>query len=348
VAAAGGAIAGIVGWRLRGDGDSRRLWEFPTPLAITSPPAVGGGAVYVLSGEAGLHAVDAATGQERWTFARDSWLVKAACAAGRMVYVACSVRESLREAAAFVALDAISGRQRWSLFTGEPASMMPAVSGGTLYVSGADERGLPVGLYALDSDTGTQRWHFSGPRRIIFDAPVVADGVVYFSAVEEGIFAVDAATGVQRWMRSIAGWSGALAVADRMVYVIVEGEGLLVLDAASGAERGQFRVPVDRSAVVVADGTVYFSGHDLYAVDAITGRQRWTFASADSIDGVSTPAVAGGVVYVGDSGALVALDAVTGERRWTYSKDDRLFYEPAVTDDAVYVCTTGALVALRR
>ena len=50
----------------------------------------------------------------------------------------------------------------------------------------------------------------------------------------------------------------------------------------------------------------------IYALNAATGRLRWTGA-AGNVSVESSPAVAGGVVYVvNDNGNVYALDAATG------------------------------------
>jgi outer membrane protein assembly factor BamB len=62
------------------------------------------------------------------------------------------------------------------------------------------------------------------------------------------------------------------------------------------------------SGPVVAGGTVYVASVEVYALDAATGRPRWTYATGDFFD--SGPAVAGDTVYAsdGDNGTY-ALDA---------------------------------------
>src|SRR6476659_3716762 len=64
------------------------------------------------------------------------------------------------------------------------------------------------------------------------------------------------------------------------------------------------------SSPVWSNGVIYFGSddHNLYAVDASTGRQNWKFSTLGPVP--STPAVAGGVVYFASyDGKLYALDA---------------------------------------
>ena len=64
------------------------------------------------------------------------------------------------------------------------------------------------------------------------------------------------------------------------------------------------------SSLAVAGGTVYVASGDgqVYALDAATGRPRWTYTTGSIL--YSSPAVAGGTVYVSDdNGTVYALDA---------------------------------------
>lgn len=75
---------------------------------------------------------------------------------------------------------------------------------------------------------------------------------------------------------------------------------------------------------VVADGIVYFGSTDynLYAIDAVSGQQKWKFRTLGNRQIVSTPAIADGVVYfLGYDALLYALDAATGVQKWTFSTE---------------------------
>ncbi|RNJ26306.1 outer membrane protein assembly factor BamB family protein [Halosegnis longus] len=120
-------------------------------------------------------------------------------------------------------------------------------------------------VYAIDAQTGTQRWRFDPEAGSIRTSPTVADGTVYVGTTN--LEAIDAATGRRRWQ---------FETADSI-----------------------------RSSPTVAGSTVYIGSHDtrLYAVDTETGRQRWAFETDDPVQ--SSPTVKDGTVYVGGQDATV-------------------------------------------
>jgi len=88
----------------------------------------------------------------------------------------------------------------------------------------------------------------------------------------------------------------------------------------------------------VVNGIVYVGSWDknLYAIDAVTGKEKWRFATGDKVD--SSPAVANGIVYVGSNDKnLYAIDAVTGKEKWRFATGDWVESSPAVANGIVYV-----------
>jgi outer membrane protein assembly factor BamB len=86
------------------------------------------------------------------------------------------------------------------------------------------------------------------------------------------------------------------------------------------------------------DGSRVFVGStdgNVYAVAQSDGQQAWRAETGSPV--ISSPAVAGGVVYVGSFGALLALDAASGAERWTFATGAAVDSSPVVVRDVVYV-----------
>ena len=117
------------------------------------------------------------------------------------------------------ALDAVSGKERWTFFTDSPIRFAPAYWKGRLYIAGDDGY-----LYCLRAKTGTLIWRRrGGPRedmvlgnsRMISrwparGAPTIIDDIVYFSAgiwPSEGIYiyALEPETGKVIWVNDSSG-----------------------------------------------------------------------------------------------------------------------------------------------
>jgi glucose dehydrogenase len=257
---------------------------------------------------------------------------------------------STRPGGVLQALDGGTGALLWS-FDGPPGHLVlasPAVAGGIVYIA-ADA------LYAVDTGTGTQRWRFPAAGST---APAVAGGVVHVSSDDGSTYALDAPTGQRRWSVTTgtrySAAASALTVVDGVVYVSSQ-SGTQALDAVTGSVRWHVPVPSDESPAVV-DDTVYVATGSvdpgrqapsgLHALDARTGSVRWQNQRVGLV--TSSPALAGGVVYVqSQSGFVYALNARTGGQIWSSGMETVPRTAPAVANGVVYVSgLDGRLCAL--
>ena len=214
----------------------------------------------------------------------------------------------------------------WKFKTAGRVISSPAVAGGTVYVGSSD-----MHLYAVDRATGTQRWKFAtkGP---VHSSPAVADGLVYAGSVDGNFYAVDTATGQLKWTFA------------------TKGERRFTAPGIHGAMPRTERMPdpfdVFLSSPVVSGSTVLFGSGDqhVYALDALTGKLKWSFPTGDVVH--ASPAVANDVVYIGSwDRNLYALDLASGRERWRYTTgNDTTIYNQigiassaAVTGGRVFV-----------
>ncbi|MET9168088.1 PQQ-binding-like beta-propeller repeat protein [Streptomyces cellulosae] len=264
---------GVQGWEAS---TGQKLWEltgcqtdFESPEA---GPALFDGTAYVWQ-DARLRALDARTGEERWTYPIGDAAscggvpVRLTAAPDGYVYVCAGTR--------VLALEAGSGHVRWhfeapAVFLCPPAFVPgPAVTGGGVYL--ADYLGT---VYALDATDGRDRWRIATEARSSVEPVLVAAGHVHVGS-GKGLYTLDAVTGTPKWRFQ------------------------------SGGEIV--------GAPAVAEGRIHFgsSDHLLYTLKADDGRLRWKLATGGEITG--SPVVRDGVVYACSKDRCVyALDAEKG------------------------------------
>jgi outer membrane protein assembly factor BamB len=128
-------------------GQPVELWRAEVGAEFKASLAMAGGVLFVSSSDGTLHALEAATGSEKWAFHTDGRNAKFPTVADGLVFFGSGDR-------ALYAVDAATGTERWRLpDVGDNAGTL-AVDG-TLYVT-AD-----AGLLALDAATGAERWRYT-------------------------------------------------------------------------------------------------------------------------------------------------------------------------------------------
>jgi outer membrane protein assembly factor BamB len=239
-------------------------WRATHAVSNPSNATVGAGAVYVGSEFGDLVAIDDAAGTELWRTAVSTTggPVKTPAFAGGKVYVTAA-------GGGYVAVDATDGSVIWRHDTGDLETGTAVVTDGIAYAAGS-KGGSEGTLWALDAESGTERWRVELP----IGNPAIADGVAYAMSAELGVYALDAATGEQLWNFPVNGWTRPLGVADGVVYVPADSEHrVYAVDAATGDELWHYDVDsgID-CCIAVAKGAVYV-GTFLGGVYAIGGTE---------------------------------------------------------------------------
>lgn len=132
--------------------------------------------------------------------------------------------------------------------------------------------------------------------------------------------------------------SGHPTVSGGIVYFGLCDGNVYALDATTGAFKWKYQAGLhgDVSSPAVSGGMVYIGSENVYALDASTGAFKWKYTTAGA---VSSPTISNGFVYVGSADNNVyALDATTGALKWKYTTGGTVIYSsPAVSGGMVYV-----------
>ena len=274
-----------------------------------SSPAVANGKVYFGSGDGGVYAVDAQTGQLIWKFSTSDVVHASPAVVNGVVYIG-SWDSYL------YALDADNGQEKWRFHGGEDNFVHNQVGfqSSAAVVDGVVYKGCRDGhFYALDAGTGRKKWDYMTNLSWVNATPAVRDGIVYTGTSDSGrFFALDAKTGRLRFNFSAKGQVfSSPAVAGDIVYFGVSNGRLYAVNAKSGNQVWMFQTEAaknDPMKILKPDGSFdvqktygpYF--HDYQ--DMVLA-----FEKVFSVGAIwSSPVVDHGVVYFGSTdGNLYAL-----------------------------------------
>jgi outer membrane protein assembly factor BamB len=308
------------------------------------------------SADGKLHALDAATGQELWTFPSDAlrgdhaWTSPPV--ANGVVYFGVN-----RPIPVVYAVNATTGQEIWH-HTGPIANIVssPALESGRIYVAFTDGT-----IRALDATNGQVIWSVNHPGGAN-SSPAVAGGRLYIAIHNRGLLALDANTGSELWLAPMPGpqWSSPAVENGRVFVGSRDDHKLYAFDAVTGdilwtATTNDWV----QTSPAVAAGVVYIGNNsgNVYAFELETGNLVWQRAVAPGFGFGSSPTVANGVVYIASAldasathfdGKLYALDAANGQVLFSdfVSPNDEgearwVMASPTVDNGVVYIPNYG-------
>jgi outer membrane protein assembly factor BamB len=193
------AAKGTVLWRKESTG---RVPGFSTS---SSPLVADGLCVVQVGGDRGGGAVvayDLADGTEKWRWSSDGTKY-----ASPMLLTANGLKAVVVETAGTIsAVGLADGKLLWSTnFSTRYNASTPAVEGPVVYFAG---QGRPTTAVKLDREgdkvTGKQVWTNSDTS-VVYNSPIVADGLLYGLSERNEIFCVDTQTGKKLWSKRLEG-----------------------------------------------------------------------------------------------------------------------------------------------
>ncbi|MGW2718277.1 outer membrane protein assembly factor BamB family protein [Streptomyces sp. NPDC001492] len=291
------------------------LWRLSTEAWVYSLKADRGTVVTGTRG-GGVQAWEASNGQKLWELT-----------GAQTDFESPEAGPTVHEGTAYVwqdarlrALDARTGKERWSYPIGDAASCggvpvrVTHAPDGYVYVSAGTR------VLAIDVASGHVRWHFEAPAVFLCPptfapGPAVTGGGIYLVDYLGTVYALDATDGRDRWRIATESRASIDPVLVAAGHVHVgSGKGLYTLDAVTGTPKWRFQAGGDIvGAPAVAEGRIHFGSTDhlLYTLKADDGRLRWKLATGGEITG--SPVVQDGVVYACSKDRCVyALDAEKG------------------------------------
>ena len=356
---------------LAGTGRSATLLRLPLAeawrrdfdkTAFAAGPVIAGGVVYVGDLDGGFHALDLATGADRWTRRIDGAGFTSAAALAADPALPLVVGDDVGMVRG---LDRATGETRWEYATeGE-------ISGGpTILVDGTGPRVLvgsqDASLSCLELATGKLLWKHSIADQIRC-APTVArtpaGDRVFLAGCDGRLHILDAATGKETAAIEIGGPTGTTpAVSGNLVLFGTEGGAFFAIDFLEPAVAWRKQPAANAqayrsSAAVVGDLTIVGTrGRAVEAFASADGTTRWRQPRRGAVD--ASPAVvtaAGGeadpaapprpVVIVADAkGTVAALEVATGKPAWEFEAGGGFGAGAAVAAGCVVIASDDGTV----
>jgi outer membrane protein assembly factor BamB len=318
-------------------GDAARTGVNPGPAPLERPvlrwksyvggesyasPVVGLGAVYVATKSGNLIALGFADGKELWRTDIGDYIARGTPAFdGETLYVASGY--------SLMAIDARTGRQRWSEPLRFAGSCSPLVVGDQLVV--ATQEGH---VSAFETATGKEIWHYRNDS-LLFGSPAVADGMVVIADETGGVTALDLETGRKRWQTKAGGEVFSTpAIARDTIYLATRKPSLVALDLATGRQLWQ-RGFGGESSPAVSNGSIFLGSDDqaARAVEARSGDLRWSSPLGYAI--ASSATVGDRAIFLASGPAINALDRGDGRLLWTYVTGGEITADLAIVANTV-------------
>jgi serine/threonine-protein kinase len=318
---------------------------------------VRNGIVFIGSGDFSFYALDAVTGEKKWSYAAESKIFRSAVHEDGTAYIV--TEKGLH------AVDASTGQTKWLFETlqeippqqmndvrrlGKRPAQGPVRGEKALFLtawpfrlSTTPQKGF---VYAINPESGTTRW-VTALDGLDITAPVATQGLVFVTAEDprsppqpgnslgsssnrETLYAINAVDGQIKWKLSAERVYGPtrLLIAGNTIYfktdkklIAVELEtGRLLWSFGAENIQGGPNVDDQHLYVVIHKGTMARPDDTLQALALATGQEKW---SQRLSGGAYLRMVHEGVVYAGGAN-LYALNAATGTKLWSFEEIRRI------------------------
>ncbi|MFJ8052979.1 PQQ-binding-like beta-propeller repeat protein [Streptomyces luteogriseus] len=256
-----------------------------------------------------------------------------------------------------VAYDVKTGEARWS----KPDVCAPGspllFHDGKVFLTDSGVEGV---LVARDVKTGKEVWRSRLGKKLGIESTIAIDDKnVYVTATDyaqaqsatdyrTAIAAISHSTGKKVWLQhrdwGTRDYDVQGTVSGKYLVYADSNQNLTVRDTATGDQLWTQKIGDDWAwQPTVANGLVFLPGEKLTAVDAETGRTRWTL-SPEGRRGFNNPAVIDGVLYISDyDRGIWAVDVNSHRRIWLCEDQNRGGPGTFVRAGTTLYCAAGPL-----
>ena len=306
------------------------LWTYEAGESIESSAAIVGGTVFVGSQKGELVALSLENGSVYWKFSTGSPIGESSPAyGGGVVYIG--------DLSGWInALNASDGRKLWAFKTGGEIKSSPVVIGDRVLIGSYDEH-----LYCLSARNGAVLWKAktNGP---VHSTPGISDGMAFVAGCDEVFRAIRISDGQEVFTVNSGAYTGASpAMRAGIAYYGTFDNQVLSVDLQKKAVVWEYEHPTRKfpyySSAAVTSNRVVLGGRDkLIHGLTLDGKAAWTFTTRARVE--SSPAIAGGRVYVGSNdGRFYVLALTTGAKLWEFNAGAPLSASPAIANGRIVI-----------
>jgi eukaryotic-like serine/threonine-protein kinase len=240
-----------------GAAPSKRLWQFPGNGAALTSPVVADGRVIFGSGDHNVYALDAKSGAVEWT-ATTGYIFTANPLVESGVVVIGDQGGNID------GFNLSNGKSLWSFAAGA-IDVAAAAQAGIAYLVSEDHF-----VYALDIDSGQQRWQYGMDDYAQF-SPVIAGNRVIVANRAGELLGLDRLTGKRAWQINLSGTPFSQPIfwpANNAIVLKINDHQIGAFDAATGNPLWLYTTPLVVTSPVVNDDsvTVATSGGEVVAL----------------------------------------------------------------------------------
>jgi outer membrane protein assembly factor BamB len=235
----------------------------------------------------------------------------------------------------------------------QPTTIAP---GGTPLVDG-EVVFVAVGqrVYALDKDTGNQKWKFPAVEPIpgyFRTSPIKVGDTIIAAGDNKTVYAIDEATGEKKWeyISPVPILGQPVALGSNKIGLALSDNSVLAINVSDGAPAWSGPQKLFDPIIGHIAGNPNFvfvltQANQMLALNASDGKVNW-HTEFTSLGPDSQPVVYGDTVYVNSTSFLVAVNSAAGASKWSKDAGDMITYPPAASADGIAVVTRDGKIVV--
>ncbi len=251
------------------------------------------------------------------------------------------------------ALNAQTGKRKWSFNAKAPIKSSPTISDGVIYFG--DETGI---FHAVDINTHEKKWQYTTEGEIISSANFI-DNRILFGSYDGFLYCLDINNGELIWKFETEGYVHATPsvwvhktdeTSTPENYAIVTGcdSYLRIINIENGMQTQMVNLGTYVGASpAILDNQVFCGtyGSEILSVSLEKGDITWRYQNPLlKLPFIASAALTGDEVIIGGRDKMVhALSHYTGDPLWTYSTKSRIESSPVIVGERVFFGTTRGL-----